>query len=304
MPGVFGNGRLASSRDLEPLLAPPATAEAGLSLPEATLLVETSADGSALKPLMHQRLHLPPDLLERHVLIAGTTGAGKTMKVLLPLLAAAVRDPLRTVLAVDAKGGVLFDFVRCLAQRHRPGQRVEQVNLKDVERATIHWNPASRLRNRSDALLIAHSVVTNAETAVQGAGGGANELFWVSSSINLLADVLLALRDDPKEIASLARAKEIVDKDAYALKAFVDSHPCKKEFSRKYPAIVRVLEGASTSPSSAWWPTWPCACSCSATRTLPRTPRARAGLTWQACCAAVECSSSRFPRPTAGSSCP
>jgi type IV secretory pathway TraG/TraD family ATPase VirD4 len=243
VPGVFGNGRLACRQDLAPLLAAPSTAMAGLSLPEVTLLAESSADGGSLEPLLHRHLHLPPELLERHVLVAGTTGAGKTMKVLLPLLAAAVRDPRRMVLAVDAKGGVLFDFVSFLARRYRPGQRVEQVNLKDAERATIHWNPANRLRNRGDALLIAHSVVTNADTGVQSSGGGSNELFWVNSSINLLADVLLALRDDPKEAASLARAREIVDKDAYALAVFADNHPSKGDFNRKYPAIVRVMEG-------------------------------------------------------------
>ena len=203
--GVYGSGRLAHRADVAGLLAEPPPGGAGLALDEATLLVEAD-DGGTLQPLLNRRLHLPPDLMERHLLVTGTTGSGKTMRVLLPLLAAAVRDPRRSVLAMDAKGGVLYDFVRNLARRYRPGRAVEQVNFKDVERATTHWNPASQLRSRGDALLIAHSVVTNAETSVQSSGG-ANELFWVNSSINLLADILLALHDNPRETASLARAR-------------------------------------------------------------------------------------------------
>jgi hypothetical protein len=241
--GVYGNGRLANRQDIEPLLAPPQPGEHALCLPDITLLVEAGPDGSALQPLLHRALTLAAHLLQRHILLDGTTGAGKTQKLILPLLRAALADPRHTIFAIDAKGGVLFDFVCYLARRHRPGQRVEQVNLKDAARTTVHWNPATRLRTRADALQMAHAVVTNAETGVQGSGGGVNELFWVNSSINLLADILLALVHDPKETASLARAKEIVDRDAYELATFADRHPHHEEFDRRYPAIARVLEG-------------------------------------------------------------
>src|SRR3954470_23300832 len=88
--GIHGNGRLASRRDLAPLLAPPGPS--ALVLPDATLLIEKSADGSALEPLLHHGLHLPAHVRERHVLAVGMTGCGKTQKLILPQLAADLAD--------------------------------------------------------------------------------------------------------------------------------------------------------------------------------------------------------------------
>ena len=86
--------------------------------------------------------------------------------------------------------------------KYRPGQKVQQINLKDPNRSTTTWNPTNRLRTRADALEIAHAVVSNADTGLQTTGGGNNELFWINSSINLLADTLLTLHDNPKETTS------------------------------------------------------------------------------------------------------
>lgn len=242
-PGVFGNGRLAIKKDLDPFLTPDINDPHALKLNDITYLLEENAQGDRLKPLLSQPLFLNSELLERHMLVTGTTGAGKTQKFILPLLAAAVRDPKRTVIAVDAKGGVLYHYLRTLTDRYRPGHRVEQINLKVPGRSTGPWNPVSHIQTRADALEIAHAFVTNADVGIPSTGG-ANELFWVNSSINLLSDLLLSLKEHSEEELTLARAKELVDMEPGDLMEYAENHPAKNNFYRRYPAVSRVFQGS------------------------------------------------------------
>jgi Type IV secretory system Conjugative DNA transfer len=241
--GVHGNGRLANERDLADLLAP---AEPGdLVLPGVTLLVEKKANGAELVPLVQRKLRFPTPLRERHLLAVGTTGSGKTQRLILPQLAADMADPRRCLIALDAKGGILHGYLTALARRLRPGQPVHLINLRDPARNTLAWNPVQRIASRAEALEIAHSVCANVETAAGGSGHQANEAFWLFSSVNLLADVLRLLADNPAEQGSLARAKQVVDSDTVGLAHLADNHPHTKDFARRYPAVVRVLEGNS-----------------------------------------------------------
>jgi type IV secretion system protein VirD4 len=236
---LHGSGRLASAQHLAHLTPDPG----GLSLAEATLLVEAAADGSTLRPLLHHGLHLPAELRQRHVLAIGTTGCGKTQKLILPQLAADLADPQRCVVALDAKGGVLFGYLCALARRHRPGQAVHLVNFKSADRTTHVWNPARHVPSRQEALEIAHAVCSNADAGCQR-GHSQNDAFWLFSSINLLADTLRLLADDPREASSLARAKEVIDSGAYSLAVLADKHPHSKAINSRYPAVARYLEGS------------------------------------------------------------
>jgi type IV secretory pathway TraG/TraD family ATPase VirD4 len=241
--GIFGNGRLASARDLGPLLARPRPGDHALVLPEATLLVEAGDNGGQLEALLHRDLVLPQDLRDRHVLAVGTTGSGKTQKLILPQLAADLRDPERTIIALDAKGGVLFPFLQALARRYRPGQVVHQVNFKQPARNTIIWNPTTRIRTRADALEVAHAVCTNSDLDASAERTGSHhDKFWIHSSVNLLSDLLLVLARSAKEAKSMARAKQLLDGYSYDLAVFADAHKVK---TTEYPAICRALEGSS-----------------------------------------------------------
>jgi type IV secretory pathway TraG/TraD family ATPase VirD4 len=240
-PGIHGNARLANRRDLTALLRSPEWGS--LFIPEATLLVEDAEDGSQLAPCLHSGLHLPADWRERHVLAIGSTGCGKTQKLILTQLAADMADPERTIIALDAKGGVLPGYVQALARRFRPEQTVRVVNFKSTTRTTHRWNPAQRIASRHLALEIAHAVCSNVEDAASESR--TNEAFWLFSSINLLADVLRLLADDPREISSLARAKQVIDNSAYDLAVLSDNHPFKNSFEQRYPALRRYLDGSS-----------------------------------------------------------
>ncbi len=238
--GIYGRARLASARDLEPLLGRGPEEAGGLRFPGVTLLVEDSADGARMAPLLHRDLRFPASLREKHLLAVGGTGCGKTTRLILPQLAADVADPRRAIIALDAKGGVFYDYLRNLARRHRPQSRVHQVNFRRPHRNTITWNPLGTLSNWADAFRVAHAVCSNVERGVPP-----KDPFWINSSINLLADILHALVEENPEEASLGRAKFLVDGFPGELARFL--HKRKK----KYPAIARVLDGADRNPNTS-----------------------------------------------------
>ena len=241
--GVFGNARLARREDIADLIGGGEPEAGALRFPGATLLVESSADGSRLAPVIGRDLALPASVRERHVLAVGTTGGGKTTRLLLPALASDLADPGRAVIALDGKGGALYPFAAALGARFRPGRPVRRLNLKAREIGASAWNPLARPLGRRLALETAHAVCVNVDSGTHP--GGTNEAFWLFSSVNLLSDILLALADDPGEDLSLARARAIVDLETYGLAVFADKHPTSDKFNARYPAIVRVLEGSS-----------------------------------------------------------
>ncbi len=242
--GVFGNARLARPGDLTDLLTPPEGQCGSLAFDGVALLLEAAPDGSRLEPFLAPRLTISESLRERHVLVIGNSGGGKTMRIVLPALASDLANPGRSVIALDAKGGVLYPFLSALAGRVRPGTTVRCINMKQPDRGNSVWNPVSRPLTRARAMEVSHSVCLNVNNAAPGIGGS-NEAFWLFSSVNLLADILLALADNPDEPLSLARAKSIADLEVYGLAVFADNHPHSKEFAKRYPAITRVLERSS-----------------------------------------------------------
>lgn len=237
---VFGAGRLATAAELDRFTSFDPTDRHALRMNTVGLLVEPDDRGRTLRALPPSDLYWPREYREKHMLAVGLTGVGKTQKLILPQLAEDVRQPGRAVIALDAKGGVLFEFIRHLAAIHRPGQQVQQVNLKRPDRNTIGWNPARVIRSKKDALEIAHAVCSNVESGLPP-----KDPFWLNSSITLLADVLLAMGQIDPAHASLARAKDLIDAFPHGLAAFVHGH------DSAFPAIERVLESPNQNPSSS-----------------------------------------------------
>jgi type IV secretion system protein VirD4 len=240
---VLGNGRLAQLKDLAGVLGVPNDPESqSLTFQDTSVLLEADPRGSQLRAMTGQTLTLDQSIRERHLLVTGVTGGGKTMRVLLPLLAHEIACANRTVIALDAKGGLLHPYLTALARQYRPGEQVHCINFKDPTRNTGVWNPVHGLKTRSEALAIAQAVCVGVNNAVTA--GGMNEAFWLFSSVNLLSDILLALAETPGGEVSLSAAKTLVDATDYTIAGFADQHPKAKQFSERYPAIVRMLNGS------------------------------------------------------------
>jgi hypothetical protein len=218
--GIYGSTRLANRSDFEPFLEtdPHASEELRSRLPFHALLLEGSRDGSVLDPLVYQSLSLPEDLRTRHLLAVGQTGCGKTTRFIYPLLASDLTQP-RTIIAFDAKGKKLFPLVEGLAAHHRPGQKVHLLNFRDPARS-VCWNPVQGIRSEGDAHDIAFKLCT-----IVDRGGEREGAFWLNNSIDLLTSILWALSQDPKEKATLGRAREIAHLPIVDFAKFADAHP-------------------------------------------------------------------------------
>jgi hypothetical protein len=232
--GLFGSARLARRQDLQPLLLPAGEVPRS-TLPLYALLVEADASGR-LEPIVYPSLHLPEALRTRHMLAIGQTGSGKTTRLIYPLLASDVAQR-RAIVAFDAKGKKLLPIIEGLAARHRPGETVHLLNFRDPARS-LRWNPLQIVRTESDAHDVAYKLCTLVDR-----GGEREGAFWLNNSIDLLAGILFALATDPKEKATLARARQIAHLPMTEFNKFAQAHASVGVLSR----VVELYRDANTT---------------------------------------------------------
>jgi hypothetical protein len=233
--GMYGSARLARRADLAHLLQRPTSALAS-ELPLYAALVEATPDGGTLEPIVYPSLWLPEDLRTRHLLAVGQTGCGKTTRLIYPLLASDIAQR-RTVVAFDAKGKKVLPVVEHLAALHRPGQKVHLLNFRDPARS-LRWNPLASIRTEGEAHDVAYKICTLVDR-----GGEREGAFWLNNSIDLLSGILLALATDPKERASLARARQVALLPVAELSKFAQAHPSIGVLSR----VVDLYRDANTT---------------------------------------------------------
>jgi hypothetical protein len=215
--GLYGTARLARRSDLADLLQPRGGVLAS-ELPLYAALVEATPDGGTLEPIVYSSLWLPEELRTRHLLAVGQTGCGKTTRLIYPLLASDLSQR-RTIIAFDAKGKKLLPVVEHLAALHRPGQKVHLLNFRDPARS-VRWNPLQNIRSEGEAHDVAFKICTLVDRGSEREGA-----FWLNNSIDLLSGILLALATDPKERASLARARQVALLPVADFSKFAQAHP-------------------------------------------------------------------------------
>jgi hypothetical protein len=234
--GMFGSARLARRDDLAPLLQGGAGPTLRSELPLYAALVEASGDGGTLEPIVYPSLWLPEELRTRHLLAIGQTGCGKTTRLIYPLLANDIGQR-RAIVAFDAKGKKLLPIVEHLSALHRPGQKVHLLNFRDPARS-LRWNPVQNIHTEGEAHDVAFKICTLVDR-----GGEREGAFWLNNSIDLLSGILLALATDPKERASLARARQVALQPVAEFSRFAQAHPTIGVLSR----AVELYRDANTT---------------------------------------------------------
>ncbi len=220
----FGTARRAQARDLAPLLhaaeAPPRHALDPI-VPWFHPLVTELTRGRSLARhhvLKGQSLLLRESLVDRHLLAVGPPGAGKTSQWIVPVLAALLGQKDRSVVLFDPKGD-LFPLVRALAARAgRPPRSILRLNLTEPA-TSIGWSPLRRDCTRHGALGIASRLVLASEQR-----GSADSPFWRNISIELIADIALALCRDAAEVPTLPRVLEVLNLPRGVLLKWLQEH--------------------------------------------------------------------------------
>ncbi|MEZ5979991.1 MAG: type IV secretory system conjugative DNA transfer family protein [Planctomycetota bacterium] len=212
-----GAARLA---DRDELLA---ANEQALQDPHATFLagaspiVEVPGGRGAVEPLYCAGIALSEEARNAHVLAVGTTGTGKTTRVLLPLIANDIQDESRTVVVTDVKGNLL-PFVSELMARHRPGRAPVVINLHDPERS-VCWNPLQHRHPRSYRDVV-HTLCRSAQLN----RGDGDSPFWISTSEQLITAIAQTLAGDPRGVPSFARIREVVSSGPRKFGAWAAAH--------------------------------------------------------------------------------
>ena len=160
---VGGDGHFPYEEEMERFLAPPADEEHPACLRGMTALLEDKKKRS-YRVLRDKTLYLPQDVMRRNVAVFGQIGAGKTQRVMIPLMESEVRDPNKSLVILGTKGEE-YDVLCNLVEKLRPGARVECLNLGDAARSTLGWNP------------LAFAGVTNRAGAARDAAQ-----IWIESS--------------------------------------------------------------------------------------------------------------------------
>ena len=137
-------------------------------------------------------LRLPERLTQRHVLVCGPTGSGKTMFVFVPNLIERTGTSAIVTEAVSGnKTPVLYGSTA--AWRAQAGHEIIYFNPADLKSNRI--NPIDQVKTFEDAQHLAHLIVTN--TTSESHSG---DQVWSQSETHLLQSLLLHVAGFRKDI--------------------------------------------------------------------------------------------------------
>ncbi len=153
---------------------------------------KTLANSFLLGRFEERSLRLPERMTQRHVLVCGPTGSGKTMFVFMPNLIERVGTSAIVTEAISGnKKPVLYSSTA--GWRANAGHEIIYFNPADLSSSRI--NPIDQVRNFADAQHLAHLIVANT-TAESHMG----DQVWAQSETHLLQSLLLHVAGFRKDI--------------------------------------------------------------------------------------------------------
>lgn len=142
---------------------------------------------------------------EGHVLVIGSTGSGKTRRIVLPSIYA-LGELGESMVIPDPKGELYLTTCEHLKAK---GYRVDTIDLRDPSRS-VQWSPLGLIVDLIESGEIAHAEDMAHELAktivsAQLGGHGGNEAFWNASAEAIIAATALLIASEPKGIDPLSR---------------------------------------------------------------------------------------------------
>ncbi|MHB8740004.1 MAG: type IV secretory system conjugative DNA transfer family protein, partial [Coriobacteriia bacterium] len=142
---------------------------------------------------------------EGHVLVIGSTGSGKTRRIVLPSIYA-LGELGESMVIPDPKGELYLTTCEHLKTK---GYRVDTIDLRDPSRS-VQWSPLDLIVDLiwSDEIAhaedMAHELAKTIVSAQLGGHGG-NEAFWNASAEAIIAATSLLIASEPKGVDPLSR---------------------------------------------------------------------------------------------------
>lgn len=159
-------------------------------------------------------LRLPDEALERHLLVVGLTGAGKTTAVTMPVLLDAARQPI-SVVAFDLKYGEDDSLARAVPAWQQAGRDVWIFAPLDV--GSMCWNPLEGCHAMSAAQRVATMLFDEPRE------GESDLAYWVGAERHVCATLVLAIARDGGPV-TLERLRSLCAAGPEAVRAYVRTH--------------------------------------------------------------------------------
>jgi type IV secretion system protein VirD4 len=142
---------------------------------------------------------------EGHVLVIGSTGSGKTRRIVLPSIYA-LGEIGESMVIPDPKGELYLTTCEHLQAK---GYRVDTIDLRDPSRS-VQWSPLGLIVDLIESGEIAHAEDMAHELAktivsAQLGGHGGNEAFWNASAEAIIAATSLLIASEPEGADPLSR---------------------------------------------------------------------------------------------------
>jgi ATP-dependent Clp protease ATP-binding subunit ClpX len=238
--GAQGTGRWASEADLASWLSAPRGGHV-TRLRGVTVLVEAHEDGSAVQALPGRDLYFPDEERRKHLLCVGKAGSGKTTRFILPLLAADLEDPERSVVVVDAQLDLTPRVLALTRQLRGAAARVVYINFTDPARSH-GWNPLAGVVGATQAYRLANALAQAVPASTADTG------FFRLQAIQVLGHLIHAQTSLHPEYANLGTIRQLVTAGGPALKRLGEAAGLEQlvKFARTLPdnqnAVTALME--------------------------------------------------------------
>ncbi|MCS6962303.1 MAG: type IV secretory system conjugative DNA transfer family protein, partial [Deltaproteobacteria bacterium] len=178
----------------------------------------------------------PREERNRHILIVAKTGAGKTTKLILPILYSDALSPIRSTIVIDSKPEMWAKLAN-LTRKYCPEKEILLFSPLDVERS-LSWNILAKVEDDTDCKLIADTIVR----ATDLPGAKHDSPFFRNNALSVLNGIMVGLLDDQKEgkdELSMPRVHQIVHSGNKALADWLEAHPSALRFTKAFVELVR-----------------------------------------------------------------
>jgi len=179
------------------------------------------------------RLCLPNEERNRHVLIIAKTGGGKTTKAILPVLYSDCLCPDRSTIVIDSKPE-MWGKLAGMTRKYNPGKKLLLFNPLDTARS-LSWNILAKVHDDTDAKLIANTIIM----ATDQPNAKSDSPFFRNNALQLLNAMMVGLLNDTSDKLTVPRVHELLHSGKNPLCDWLEAHPQAIRNARTFVELAR-----------------------------------------------------------------
>ncbi len=221
----LGSSDLANRDQIKKWIRPPVKLD--------TVLYVSGVRGSDGATVPGNKLSIPSEERNRHVLIIAKTGGGKTTKAILPVLYNDCLCPERSTIVIDSKPE-MWGKLAGMTRKYNPKKKLLLFNPLDMGRS-LSWNILAKVTDDTDAKLIANTVIM----ATDVANSKSDSPFFRNNALQLLNAMMVGLLNDSSEILSMPRIHELLHSGKMPLCDWLEAHPHAIRNARTFVELAR-----------------------------------------------------------------